>query len=788
MSDLELKLEAQLIPTCTHWGNYLVEKRDGRIAAIHSYPEDPNPTPIGQSLMNSMDPDSRIPQPMVRAGYLEHQWESDGRGRGVEPFVPVSWETALDLATGALIHVKDHYGNEAIYGGSYGWASAGRFHHAQSHVHRFLNCIGGYTRSVNSYSTAAAEVIMPHVTGIPFMHLVFHAPTAEDIVKYTRTMVLFGGAAMKNTQVNHGGLGAHTARDQLLCMKNSGLRVVNVSPVRGDAAGFLEPEWWACRPNSDVAIMLGLAHTLVREDLHDQEFLDRYCEGFERFLPYLLGQSDGIVKDAEWASALSDIPANDIRQLARDLAKDRSVLGISWSLQRQQHGEQTYWMITTLGAMLGHIGLPGGGVAYGYGCIHNMGFSGRKQPPFKVGALPQGQNPVASFIPVSRISDMLLKPGGTLDYNGQQLVFPEIHLIYWAGGNPFHHHQDLNRLRLGWAKPGTVIVNEGVWTATARHADIVFPCQTMMERNDFGMGSTDCYISPMRQVVEPFAEARTDYQVFSGLAGRLGLEREFTEGRDEMQWVQHLYDQTRENAAQVNITLPKFDEFWQGQQISFREQVPDISFPLEDFRTDPDTHPLKTPSGKIEIFSETIAAYGYEDCAGHPTWFEKSEFLGSHRSRDFPLHLVSNQPKTRLHSQYDHGVTSRKSKIRDREPMRMNPQDAEARGIAAGDVVRIFNDRGACLAGVQLSNGIRAGVIELATGAWYDPVKPEEEKSLEAHGNPNVLTRDIGTSKLAQGPTAHSCLVQVERFDQPLPPVKVFQQPEVVTSGEWIRN
>jgi biotin/methionine sulfoxide reductase len=467
--------------------------------------------------------------------------------------------------------------------------------------------------------------------------------------------------------------------------------------------------------------------------------------------------------------------------MARDLAMERSVLGISWSLQRQQHGEQPYWMITVLGAMLGHIGKPGGGVAYGYGCIHNMGFLGRKLPPYSTGKFPQGHNPVSSSIPVARISDMLLNPGETIDFDGKRVTYPDIKLICWAGGNPFHHHQDLNRLREAWKKPDTIIVNEQVWTSTARHADIVFPSTTMMERNDLGGSSYDHWLSPMRQVVEPFAQSRSDFEVFTGIAEKLGFVDQFTEGRTEAEWVRYLYEQTRSNAAEKGVSIPEFDDFWAGQQISVEEQVADMQFPLELFRENPQKYPLETPSGKIEIFSETIDGFGYDDCKGHPMWFEKDEFMDSSaRSREFPLHLVSNQPRTRLHSQMDHGITSRNAKIKGREAMRVNPADAGQRGISAGDVVRIFNDRGACLAGVELTETIRPGVIELATGAWYEPLDPADPQSLEIHGNPNTLTRDIGTSKLGQGPSAHSCLVEVERFEQPLPEIKSFKQPQIV--------
>ncbi|MFK7888504.1 MAG: molybdopterin-dependent oxidoreductase [Gammaproteobacteria bacterium] len=771
----------KITPTSSHWGNYRVEVDDDKLVAIHPYSVDTNPTPIGQSLLDARDKNVRIPQPMVRQSYLNNPGEHTGSQRGKEPFVPVSWDTALDLAAAALDNTRKHHGNEAIYGGSYGWASAGRFHHAQSQIHRFLNCIGGYTYSVTSYSAGAAEIIIPHVLGLPFFQVMFEAPTVADMIEHTKLAVCFGGIAMKNTQVNAGGLGAHTAHDQVSQLHAANIDFVNVSPIRDDISDTLDATWWACRPNTDVAIMLGIAHTLETEGLVNHAFIDRYCSGYEKFTPYLLGTTDSEAKTADWAARISGIDADDIRHLARRMAAERTVIGISWSLQRAEHGEQTYWMATVLAAMIGTHGLPGGGVAYGYGSVHNIGFFGRRPLPFKVGALPQGKNPVRTHIPVSRISDMLLHPGTEIDYNGAKVVFPQIKTIYWVGGNPFHHHQDIARLRRAWAKPDTIIVNEPFWTATARHADIVFPCTTVLERNDFAGGIYDNYISPMPKAVSRHEQARDDYDVFCGLAERLDVHEAFTEGRDEMQWIEHLYGITAKSAAKNDVALPDFKAFWQGDQIGLGERLPDTVFRMEAFRDDPAGNALDTPSGKIEIFSDTIDSFGYDDCPGHPSWLAKTEWLGAPRAKDYPLHLLSNQPKTRLHSQFDHASTSREAKIKEREIARMNPADAKARGIATGDIVRLYNDRGACLAAAVLSDALRHGVVELPTGAWYDPENPEDEDSLDVHGNPNVLTRDVGTSKLAQGPTAHSCLVEIQKVEGDLPPVKIFHQP---TTGQ----
>ena len=772
-----------LTPTSTHWGNYLLESRNDRVVAVHHYEADRNPTPIGQSLLDSQDPACRVPAPMVRRGWLQARWQAGGGGRGREPFARVDWDTALDLAADALKHAIDAGGNESIYGGSYGWASAGRFHHAQGQLKRFLNLIGGFVHSRTSYSAGAAEVIVPHILGMPFGSLMVQAPTIADIARETDLVVCFGGIALKNTQVTDGGLGAHSATDQLQGLAGSNTHFVNVSPLKEDMADFVGADWWACRPNSDVAIMLGLAHTIYSEGLHDRAFLKRYCVGFERFVPYLTGQTDGQPKHADWAAGISGIAAGEIRTLARRMARARTLLGISWSLQRAEHGEQGYWMITLLAAMLGQIGLPGGGVAYGYGSVHNIGFAGRRQPTFRTGAMAQGKPPLNRYIPVSRITEMLENPGSAFDYNGERLTYPDIRVIVWAGGNPFHHHQDLNRLRRAWARPETVIVSDPFWTATARHADIVFPCTVALERNDFAAGRADCFITPMRKAAEPLGESRGDFEIFSALAERFGKAAEFTEGRDEMAWVETLYEATRKNAARDGVTLPPFDRFWAGEQICFIDQVEEREFALEAFRRDPAAHPLRTPSGSIELFSETIASFGYEDCPGHPVWCDKTEWLGAARAREYPLHLISNQPKTRLHSQLDHAATSRSAKRQEREVLRINPADAAARGIDDGAIVRVFNDRGSCLAAAELFDGIRRHVIELPTGAWFDPLDPSAEDSLEVHGNPNVLTRDAGTSRIAQGPTAHSCLVEVERFSGPLPEVKVFRQPETALDG-----
>ncbi|KUI42704.1 molybdopterin oxidoreductase [Mycobacterium sp. IS-1590] len=741
--------------------------RDGDIYAVRPFDGDADPSPLLGNLPGSLRHRSRIATPVVRRGWLR-----DGPGpttrRGADEFVAVTWDQLTELLADELRRVVDAHGNEAIFGGSYGWSSAGRFHHAQSQVHRFLNLLGGYTFSRHSYSLGATGVIMPRVVGT-HDDLFKRSTSWEVIVEHTELLVCFGGLALKNTAINHGGTTAHPARDALRRYRARGGQIVSFSPLRDDVDG--ECEWFAPVPGTDVAIMLGLAYVLATEGLADRNFLSTYCTGYERFERYLLGAEDGVPKTARWASAISGIPADDIVGLARRMSQHRTIVTVSWSLQRTRHGEQAPWMGLTLAAMLGQIGVAGGGFGHGYGSMNEPGLA-----PLRCGLprLPQGINPVRTFIPVAAISDLLLRPGEPFDYNGQRLVFPDIRLVYWAGGNPFHHHQNLPRLRRALGRVDTLVVHEPYWTAMAKHADIVVPSTTSFERDDYSGSRNDPMLMAMPKLAEPFAESRDDYATFAALADRLGFGHQFTEGRTPRQWLAHLYDKW---ASELDFTVPTFDEFWRRGRL--RLPVEEGLTLLADFRADPLTHRLGTPSGLIEIFSADIDGFDYADCAGHPKWYEPSEWLGGPRAVDYPLHLLANQPASRLHGQLDGGAVSQKSKVEGREPIRMHPRDAADRNLVDGDVVRVFNDRGACLAGLVIDDRLRPDVVQLSTGAWFDPVEPGDRDSMCAHGNPNVLTDDVGTSSLAHGCTGAHVLVQVEKYTGDLPPVRAHEPPVI---------
>jgi len=318
-----------------------------------------------------------------------------------------------------------------------------------------------------------------------------------------------------------------------------------------------------------------------------------------------------------------------------------------------------------------------------------------------------------------------------------------------------------------------VVVHDPFWTATARHADIVLPSTMSVERDDIGAGSGDSTLFAMPQLTEPYAQARDDYATFAALADRLGVAEAFTEDRTAAQWLRRLYEQWRSDLKTAGYEMPAFEEFWADGWLQI--PVPDPrQVLLAAFRHDPGRSPLGTPSGKIEIFSAAIDGFGYPDCPGHPVWLEPSEWLGRHPA-GYPLQLVANQPRRRLHSQLDVGAYSQEGKIRGREPVAMHPRDAAARGIADRSLVRVFNDRGSCLAGVTLTQDVRPGVAQLSTGAWYDP--DPADPSFCRHGNPNVLTADRPSSPLSQGTTGQLVMVEIEPYAAAPPEVSVHVPP-----------
>lgn len=778
----------------SHWGAMRAKIENGRVAEIRPFEFDKHPTEMLKGIKGLIYSDSRIRYPMVRLDWLKKRQDSDRSQRGDNRFVRVTWDEALDLFYEELERVQQNYGPWALHTGNVGWRSTGQFHSCGNHMIRAISMHGGSVGTAGDYSTGAGQTILPYVLGSTEVYS--QGTSWEVILKESENIIFWASDPVKNLQVGWN-CETHEAYAYLDKLKEKvaakGVNVVCVDPVKSKTQNFLGCDQQYINPQTDVPFMLAIAHTLYTEKLYDKKFLEMYTVGFEKFLPYLLGETeDKVAKTPEWAAEICGISAERIREFARQLAGKRTQLIFGWAIQRQQHGEQPYWMGAVLASMLGQIGLPGGGISYAHH-YSSIGIpeSGAAMP----GAFPlnidEGQTPkynnkdykgYSDTIPVARMTDSLLHAGETIDYNGKKVVYAPFKMAIFTGCNQWHRHSERNKMKQAFQKLETIVSINYSWTATCRFSDIVLPACTPFERNDIdAYGSySNRGVLAMHKFVDPLYDSRSDFEIFRDLCRRFGKEKEYSRGMGEMEWVEKLYNDCR-SENQGKFDMPEFAEFWKKGYVLFPEGKPWVRH--ADFREDPELHALGTPSGFIEIYSNKIASFGYDDCKGHPMWFEKAERShGGKNSEKFPFWLQSVHPDKRLHSQLCESKELRETySVQGREPLYINPQDAEQAGIQDGDLVRVFNDRGQAIVGAVVSGDFPRGVVRLQEGAWYSPLD-EKVGSVDTYGDPNTMTLDIGTSKLAQAVSANTCLVNIEKFVGDAPAPNGFSGPTEVSA------
>lgn len=725
---------------------------------------------------------------MVRLDWLKkHKYSADTRGNN--RFIRVTWDEALDLFYRELERIQKDYGPWALHAGQTGWNQTGSFNNCTAHMQRAVGMHGNFITKVGDYSTGAGQTIMPYVLGSTEVYA--QGTSWSEILENSDNIVLWANDPVKNLQVGWN-CETHESFKYLAQLKEKvakgEINVLSVDPVKNKTQRYLENDHLYINPLTDVAFMLAVAHVLYNENLYDKKFIDTYCLGFEEFIQYVQGKTkDKVEKTPEWAAAICGVKADKIREFARMLVSGRTQILMGWCIQRQEHGEQPYWAAAVVAAMAGQIGLPGGGISYGHHYssigVPSTGFAGPGGFPRN---LDQGMKPkwdnndfngYSRTIPVARWIDCLLEPGKEINYNGGKVKLPDFKMMVISGCNPWHHHQDRNRMKKAFRKLQTVVTIEFAWTATCRFSDIVLPACTQWERNDidvYGSYSNKGLIA-MHRLVDPLFQSKPDFQIMSELTQRFGRREEYTRGMSEMEWIESLYNDCKK-ANEGKFEMPEFNEFWEKSVLDFGEGKPWVRH--ADFRKDPELNPLGTPSGFIEITSRKIGRYGYEHCQEHPMWFEKSERShGGPGSDKYPFWLQSCHPDKRLHSQMCESEEFRATyAVQGREPVYINPADAKAKGIKDGDLVRVFNGRGQLLAGAVLTDSYPRGVIRIEEGAWYGPLN-EKEGAICTYGDPNTLTQDIGSSELAQATSANTCIVDFEKFTGKVPPVTSFGGP-----------
>ncbi len=762
-----------------------VTVRDGRITRIDTdnRPGDEIADPQlracarGRAYLRRQYHRDRLQQPLKRSG-----------ARGEDHFEPISWDEALDTVASQLQRVKDAHGNSALfvpYGtGGYGQLSG------SGAARRLLNTFGGCLGIYNSYSWGATNIATPYVYGT--------RRTGNDRQDWlnSRYILMWG---WNPAEMRDG-----TNSDFLLrAAHENGARVVNIDPRMSMSAVSLADEWIPIRPGTDTAMMSAMAYVIVTENLHDEDFIRRCCVGFdtsqmppgyegttsesaagESYRDYLLGTHDGVVKTPRWAEGISAVPAATIERIAREYATVKpAVLYQGYGMQRRAYGEQVVRAGAALAAITGNVGVPGGW-ASGLGSPSGPG-------PFW-SLMPTGENPVGAEIPCFLWTEAVLHGKGMGAEHGVRFFDPavgsaggrpvdappipptgttpqpggpparrlhnDIKLIYAVASNALiNQHANINRtasILRDESKVEFVVVQDQFLTSSARFADIVLPVCTQFETWGLADGWKFGHeVLLMPKVVEPLAGTRSDYRICSELAERLGCGDVYTEGRDERGWVEWLLAEYRRRWLPQ---LPSLDEMLASNQGVYSVPVEKPGVAFADFRADPEGRPLDTPSGKIEIFSARLYEMNRPDeIPAVPKYIREWESPFGPEAKLHPLQALGHHSLHRVHSTHDNVDWLEEAFP---QVVFINPLDARERGLADGDLARVFNDRGETILPCQVTDRIMPGVVDIPEGGWWTP----DAIGVDLRGSINVLSSERWTP-LAFGSAQHTIMVQVAK-------------------------
>lgn len=709
----------------------------------------------GRSMRRRVYHPDRLKYPMKRVGK-----------RGEGKFERISWEEALNSIVSSMRSIKARYGNEAFYlnygTGTLGGTMTRSWPPGETLIARLMNCWGGYLNHYGDYSTAQIAA------GLNYTYGGWADGNSPSDIENTRLVVLFGNNPGE-TRMSGGGVTYFLEQAR----EKSNARLIVIDPRYTDTAGGREDEWIPIRPGTDAALVAGLAWVLITEDLIDRAFLDRYCVGFdEKTLPasapkngdyqsWILGHGeDGIAKTPAWAAAITGIPVDRIIKLAREIGQAKPAwIAQGWGPQRHANGELASRAIAMLPILTGNVGIPGGN-------------SGAREGGWELDfvRMPALENPVQTSISMFTWTDAIARgPEMTALRDGvrgkDKLDVPIKFIWNYAGNCLINQHSQINRtheILQDESQCETIVVIDNHMTASAKYADILLPDCTASEQMDFCLDASSGnmgYVIFAEQAIKPRFECRTIYDMTSDLARRLQVAEAFTEGRTHEGWLRHLYAQSQKNIPE----LPSFEQF--RKQGIFKQRDPDgHHIAYRDFRKDPESHPLTTPSGKIEIYSAQLAdiAASWQlepDETIHPLPVYHAGFEGPDDPlRDkFPLQLTGFHYKARAHSTYGNVEVLKEAC---RQEVWINPLDARERNIANGERVKVFNDRGALIVAAKVTPRIIPGVIALGEGAWYTP----DANGMDLNGSINVLTSQR-PSPLAKGNPSHSNLVDVSKVE-----------------------
>lgn len=731
----------------------------------------------GRNMRERVYGPGRIKKPLKRR-------EGTKRGEGV--WDEISWDEALQLYADEMVRVREEYGPASrfmVYGSGVWNAHVSSGALAQ----RLFNIDGGQLNYYGNYSFSQLGTITKYHYGtegeVP-------SNSIENTVQHSKMWVLWGHNPQE-TRMSGGG----NLWNSIQAAKKEGLHIVVVDPRHSDSVTVLADEWIAPRPGTDAALVAAIIKHLCDNNLQDQEFLDKYCVGFDEhtmpegvpanlsYRAYIDGKGeDGIEKTPEWAAEITGVPAETIRAFANRLANTKPVNIVQgWGPQRHANGENQTRAIYTLANALGQVGVPGGGTGgmEGYLWPLTMWF-------------PAGDNPVPDAISnfgwaaaIDHGPEMTAENAGI---RGTDRLSTGIKFMVEFGGNMLaSQHADNGRLRKllqDESKCEFICVIDNQMTRSAELADLVLPDCTTAERWDMVPSEYTgdmAYLIAAPPAIEPLHESRAGFDIFAGIAEKLGKREEYTMGHDTMEdWCRYMYEENKKAVPDLPATFEEFLEKGVHRYYANPDDPEAGTYVgLKEFREDPDANPLETPSGKIEIFSKDLYDMGQKwefpnlwadgavDHEGSEprkgdkvtalpeyvaTWEGAEEAMAD--GAKYPIQLIGHHFKQRTHSTY--GNLARNLEAHP-QSVWINTLDAEERGIKNGDIVGIFNDRGRVEIQAKVTPRIMPGVASLPQGSWIK----WDDNGVDHGGSVNVLS-SFHPAPVSKGNCQHTNVVQIE--------------------------
>jgi len=704
----------------------------------------------GRSYRQRLYSAERLLYPMMRVGE-----------RGEGKFKRVSWDEALNFVAMKMLQIKNTYGPTALVDQSYAGASYGVLHKSdqiEGLLGRFLGMFGCRT---NSWSVPSYQGT---TTSSRWTFGTIEDGNEDDAFAHSKLIIMWG---WNPAYTFHGGNTFYYMR----LAKQRGCRFVLVDPQYTDSAAVYDAWWIPIRPNTDAAMMAGMAHHIFTNNLHDQAFIDKFCQGMdegtmpdwakdtpngkENFKDYILGKYDGTPKTPDWAAEICGVSAADIVKLADMYAQTKpAALKASWAPGRNAFGEQYNRMAAALQAMTGNIGVLGGcaegvgkawhpeAVAYPYDEWANVWFASIKSDRWA--------HIVLNYPNVKREEVGLWPRNDQLDG-----VIPNIKGIFWQGSNWFNQLTNINKEIEAIKKLELVVCMDSTITPSGLYADILLPVATHFERHDAALPwYKGHYYIHRPKVIEPMGESKTDFQILTELAYRIGeidpqgygmfgglynpkANRNYFLNPDAVDEA-YLTDWWNNKVMPHHHIDMSWEDFKGYGIYKFLLKEPHVGFRAQIEQG----VPFQTPSGKIEILCNELAwidewkktKYG-EHVPSIPKWIEPWESLNSEKTKEYPFHLVSPHPRWRTHSIFNNCAWLRETY---EQECTLNAGDAKKLGISTGDTVELWNERGKVVVPAYVTERCMPGVLVLHEGSWLDL----DENGVDRSGNPDFLTLD----------------------------------------------